>query len=213
MPLIGIYDGGYLELSIQIAIYAALALGLNIVVGFAGLLDLGYIAFFAVGAYIWAMFSADQRANGVRRRRPDRSGVGVLRLYPDRRSSSRACVGILLGLPVLRLRGDYLAIVTLGFGEMIRVLARNLDQPDQPDQRSAGAVRRRCDRRCPASPSTSPGRLPTSLGITLPNVEPVAQQLLVLLHRHCRFWAIIILVARRLRRFADWSRVDGHPRR
>lgn len=58
MPIIGLYDTNYLELMIQISIFSALALGLNIVVGFAGLLDLGYVAFFAVGAYLWAMFTS-----------------------------------------------------------------------------------------------------------------------------------------------------------
>src|SRR5690606_10656551 len=58
VPLVGLYDSSYLELIIQICIFTALALGLNIVVGFAGLLDLGYIAFFAVGAYLWAMFTS-----------------------------------------------------------------------------------------------------------------------------------------------------------
>lgn len=127
MPLVGIYNSSYLELAIQICIFAGLALGLNIVVGFAGLLDLGYIAFFAVGAYLWGAFtsSADTIINLNGWLVPAGSfyifiGIGVI---------VAAFVGILLGLPVLRLRGDYLAIVTLGFGEMIRVLVRNADSP------------------------------------------------------------------------------------
>ncbi len=127
MPIIGLINSTYLELAIQISIFAGLALGLNVVVGFAGLLDLGYVAFFAVGAYLWAMFTSPAETlfliNGWIV--PDWAfyififiGVGAAGL-----------VGILLGLPVLRLRGDYLAIVTLGFGEMIRVLVRNLDAP------------------------------------------------------------------------------------
>ena len=123
MPIIGLYDGSYLELAVQICIFAALALGLNIVVGFAGLLDLGYIAFFAIGAYLWAMFTSPVNTY-VKLMGWTVPGnylygfifVGVV---------VAAIAGILLGLPVLRLRGDYLAIVTLGFGEMIRILAQN----------------------------------------------------------------------------------------
>jgi branched-chain amino acid transport system permease protein len=127
VPIIGLVNTTYLELAIQISIFAGLALGLNIVVGFAGLLDLGYVAFFAVGAYLWAMFTSPAETifliNGWLV--PDWAFyififAGVL---------LAALVGILLGLPVLRLRGDYLAIVTLGFGEMIRILVRNLDSP------------------------------------------------------------------------------------
>jgi branched-chain amino acid transport system permease protein len=125
VPYLGIKDSFYLELVVQIGIFAALALGLNIVVGFAGLLDLGYIAFFAVGAYAWGIFASTQSDNVVMKANslasPDAFyvflfiGVGFA-----------ALAGILLGLPVLRLKGDYLAIVTLGFGEMIRVLVSNL---------------------------------------------------------------------------------------
>ncbi|MEP7292993.1 MAG: branched-chain amino acid ABC transporter permease [Chloroflexota bacterium] len=195
MPLLGIFDGGYLELSIQIAIFAGLALGLNIVVGFAGLLDLGYIAFFAVGAYIWAMFSAP----GV----PTVFALGGLIvpswaffLFIPIGVLVAGGVGILLGLPVLRLRGDYLAIVTLGFGEMIRVIARNLDQPinfTNGSQGLSGVAR-------PPLPGFAidfTDSIAKALGISLPNTQPVAQQLLfyfiaiVLL-------GIIILVARRL---------------
>lgn len=195
MPLIGIFDSGYMELAIQIAIYASLALGLNIVVGFAGLLDLGYIAFFAVGAYTWAMFSSTNA--------PTVFVLGSLTVpawsfyvFILIGIVIAGFVGILLGLPVLRLRGDYLAIVTLGFGEMIRVLANNLGSPVNLTNGSQGlaAVAR------PPLPGiltefvTDTGR---SLNIPMPNPEPVAQQLLfyfiaiVLL-------GIVILVARRL---------------
>jgi branched-chain amino acid transport system permease protein len=107
-----------------------MALGLNIVVGFAGLLDLGYIAFFAVGAYAWGIFTSDDGLlrtfrGEVTRLLPIISGewfwafiiIGVV---------AAGLAGILLGLPVLRLKGDYLAIVTLGFGEVIRILVSNL---------------------------------------------------------------------------------------
>jgi len=128
MPVLGSINGYYLEIAIQVGIFVALALGLNIVVGLAGLLDLGYVAFFAVGAYSWAIFGspqANQIFGGSAFPLPGAwffvfllIGVGVA-----------AGAGILLGLPVLRLHGDYLAIVTLGFGEVIRVLANNLDKP------------------------------------------------------------------------------------
>ena len=128
MPALGTINGYYLEVATQVGIFAALALGLNIVVGLAGLLDLGYVAFFAVGAYTWAIFGSPQANQIISGSRFPLSPewffvfliLGVL---------VAALTGILLGLPVLRLRGDYLAIVTLGFGEVIRVLANNLDKP------------------------------------------------------------------------------------
>ena len=105
---------------VQILIYVMLGWGLNIVVGLAGLLDLGYVAFYAVGAYTYALHrhlrdpgdGADVRA------------VGVLDL-PAHRRHARRLLGHLLGFPVLRLRGDYLAIVTLAFGEIIRLVLIN----------------------------------------------------------------------------------------
>ena len=127
MPLIGFYNGYYLEIATQVGIFVALALGLNIVVGLAGLLDLGYVAFFAVGAYSWAIVGS-----------PHGNEIfgGGFPLSPAWFYAFlvvglvvAAFTGVLLGLPVLRLRGDYLAIVTLGFGEVIRVLANNLDKP------------------------------------------------------------------------------------
>lgn len=140
LPLVGMYDTNYLELLIQISIFSALALGLNIVVGFAGLLDLGYVAFFAVGAYLWAMFtsSADTIFKASNMLVPG-SGLITLPVIGLQVAAFpvfliigvvvAAIAGIILGLPVLRLRGDYLAIVTLGFGEVIRVLVNNLDKP------------------------------------------------------------------------------------
>lgn len=99
-------------------LYVMLALGLNIVVGFAGLLDLGYIAFYAVGAYIWAMLASPHFGLHLPFWVVLPIGVGIAALF-----------GVLLGIPVLRLRGDYLAIVTLGFGEIIRIFMNNLDAP------------------------------------------------------------------------------------
>jgi branched-chain amino acid transport system permease protein len=114
----------------QSAIFIALALGLNIVVGFAGLLDLGYVAFFAIGAYLWGIFGTNQADNifpGLIESFP--LGGAWFFLFLIIGLVVAAGAGVLLGLPVLRLRGDYLAIVTLGFGEVIRILANNLDKP------------------------------------------------------------------------------------
>ena len=91
--------------------YVVLGLGLNIVVGVAGLLDLGYVAFYAVGAYSYALLNLH-------------FGVGFWTALPIG-ALLAATFGILLGFPVLRLRGDYLAIVTLGFGEIIRLILEN----------------------------------------------------------------------------------------
>jgi branched-chain amino acid transport system permease protein len=99
-------------------LFIMLALGLNIVVGFAGLLDLGYIAFFAVGAYSYALLASPQFE----------IHWSFLVLLPLS-ALVAAVFGVLLGAPTLRLRGDYLAIVTLGFGEMIRISLNNLNRP------------------------------------------------------------------------------------
>ncbi len=135
MPIVGIRNIFYLEVAFQIAVFSALALGLNIVVGFAGLLDLGYIAFYAVGAYVWAIFGSKQLLilNSVPGTAPATNQFpldpNLFWLFLFLAVGVTALTGILLGTPVLRLRGDYLAIVTLGFGEVIRVLANNLDKP------------------------------------------------------------------------------------
>jgi len=100
----------------QAGIYVLLALGLNVVVGYAGLLDLGYVAFYAIGAYSYALVASPQLGLHV-------PFWLVLPLAP----LLAALFGVLLGAPTLRLRGDYLAIVTLGFGEVIRILLNNLD--------------------------------------------------------------------------------------
>lgn len=99
-------------------IYGMLALGLNIVVGYAGLLDLGYIAFYALGAYLYALLASSHLD----------LHWSLWSLLPL--SALLACSGgVLLGSPTLKLRGDYLAIVTLGFGEIIRLFLNNLDRP------------------------------------------------------------------------------------
>ena len=127
MPLIGASNVYYLEIATQVAIFAALALGLNIVVGLAGLLDLGYVAFFAVGAYAWAIFGSPHGNVIFGSGFPLSPPWFFVFLFVG--LAVAALAGVLLGLPVLRLHGDYLAIVTLGFGEVIRVLANNLDKP------------------------------------------------------------------------------------
>jgi branched-chain amino acid transport system permease protein len=99
-------------------LYVMLAVGLNLVVGFAGLLDLGYIAFYAVGAYTWAFFASPHFGMHLPFWIVLPLGAGFA-----------AVAGMILGFPVLRLRGDYLAIVTLGFGEIVRIFMNNLNQP------------------------------------------------------------------------------------
>ena len=99
-------------------LYVMLALGLNVVVGFAGLLDLGYIAFYAVGAYVWALLASPHF--GLHLPFWVVLPLGVL---------IAAFFGAMLGAPTLKLRGDYLAIVTLGFGEIVRIFMNNLDAP------------------------------------------------------------------------------------
>jgi branched-chain amino acid transport system permease protein len=128
-------------------LYIMLALGLNIVVGFAGLLDLGYIAFFAVGAYLVGLFSSPQFAallESVIYYSPALGEALVAFFGPEIQQNGihlsvwaivplaalvAALFGALLGAPTLKLRGDYLAIVTLGFGEIIRIFMNNLNDP------------------------------------------------------------------------------------
>ncbi|WP_043003397.1 ABC transporter permease subunit [Comamonas testosteroni] len=132
LPLILQYFGNaWVRIADLALLYVMLALGLNIVVGYAGLLDLGYVAFYAVGAYMFALMASPHLAETFE---------GFVAMFPNGLHTSiwlviplgmllAACTGVLLGLPVLRLRGDYLAIVTLGFGEIIRIFLNNLDQP------------------------------------------------------------------------------------
>ncbi|HET7365118.1 MAG TPA: ABC transporter ATP-binding protein [Burkholderiales bacterium] len=99
-------------------LYVLLALGLNIVVGFAGLLDLGYIAFYAVGAYTYALLASPHFGLHLPFWIILPIGAAIAALF-----------GVLLGTPTLKLRGDYLAIVTLGFGEIVRIFLNNLSRP------------------------------------------------------------------------------------
>jgi branched-chain amino acid transport system permease protein len=108
----------YLIRTLDLAgLYILLALGLNIVVGYAGLLDLGYVAFYAVGAYLYALLASPQLGYHLPFLFLFVLGGGLA-----------ALAGALIGAPTLRLRGDYLAIVTMAFGEIIRILLNNLDR-------------------------------------------------------------------------------------
>ena len=109
-------------------LYIMLALGLNIVVGYAGLLDLGYIAFFAVGAYCYALTGSPHLALAFPGAFPNGVHLPFWLVLPLAALLAGG-FGVLLGAPTLRLRGDYLAIVTLGFGEIIRIFMNNLNAP------------------------------------------------------------------------------------
>lgn len=132
LPLVLQYFGNaWVRIADLALLYVMLALGLNIVVGYAGLLDLGYVAFYAVGAYLFALMASPHLSDTF---------AAFAALFPNGLHTSlwlviplallvAACTGVLLGIPVLKLRGDYLAIVTLGFGEIIRIFLNNLDHP------------------------------------------------------------------------------------
>ena len=111
LPFLPGVDRRILDIGILVLTYVMLGWGLNIVVGLAGLLDLGYVAFYAVGAYSYALLA-------------QHLGVGFWVCLPFA-GLMAAATGVTLGFPVLRLRGDYLAIVTLGFGEMVRIILLN----------------------------------------------------------------------------------------
>lgn len=133
LPFMGRSNTSYFDLVIQMLIFGALALGLNIVVGLAGLLDLGYIAFFAVGAYLWGVFGSP-RFGEITGNPAFVNGIdpNLFWLFIPLAVAAAALVGVLIGLPVLKLKGDYLAIVTLGLGEVIRIFANNLEVTNGP---------------------------------------------------------------------------------
>ncbi|SFT49793.1 branched-chain amino acid ABC transporter permease [Paraburkholderia aspalathi] len=130
--IIGAAGGNYWVRVLDFAmLYVMLALGLNVVVGFAGLLDLGYIAFYAVGAYTSALLSSPHLSSQfewIAHLAPNGLHVPFLLIVPCAMAVA-AFFGVILGAPTLRLRGDYLAIVTLGFGEIVRIFLNNLDRP------------------------------------------------------------------------------------
>ena len=112
-------------------LYIMLALGLNIVVGYAGLLDLGYIAFYAVGAYMYALLASPHLGDNfewIKQMFPNGLHSPLWLVIPLG-AGLAALFGVMLGAPTLRLRGDYLAIVTLGFGEIVRIFMQNLNAP------------------------------------------------------------------------------------
>ena len=112
-------------------LYVLLALGLNIVVGYAGLLDLGFVAFFAVGAYVFGLLASPHLTDTfpwIAAMFPNGLHTPLWAVIPIG-AALAGLFGVLLGAPTLKLRGDYLAIVTLGFGEIIRVFMNNLDNP------------------------------------------------------------------------------------
>ncbi len=132
LPLVvGLAGNAWVRMLDFALLYIMLALGLNIVVGYAGLLDLGYVAFYAVGAYLYALLSSPHLAENFE---------WIAAMFPNGLHNSiwlvvplsaglAAFFGMVLGAPTLRLRGDYLAIVTLGFGEIIRIFLNNLNAP------------------------------------------------------------------------------------
>ncbi|TML84730.1 MAG: branched-chain amino acid ABC transporter permease [Actinobacteria bacterium] len=131
LPIFGPFP--QLSTMVVMMIFTMMALGLNFVVGYAGLLDLGYVAFYAMGAYMAGWFASNQFA----KQNVDFGAVGLYKgatgfhfsiwLVLLMAGVATAVVGVLIGLPTLRLRGDYLAIVTLGFGEILPQIARNGD--------------------------------------------------------------------------------------
>ena len=125
------FGNAWVRIADMALLFVLLSLGLNIVVGYAGLLDLGYVAFFAIGAYMFGLMASPHLSNTF---------PLFAALFPNGLHTPlwlviplaallAGVLGVLLGAPTLRLRGDYLAIVTLGFGEIIRVFLNNLDHP------------------------------------------------------------------------------------
>ena len=134
LPLLmqaGGLGAGWVRILSLALLYVLLALGLNIVVGYAGLLDLGYVAFYAVGAYMYALLASPHLAENfqwIASAFPNGIHTPIWMVIPLA-AGLAGVFGVLLGTPVLKLRGDYLAIVTLGFGEIIRVFMNNLEHP------------------------------------------------------------------------------------
>jgi branched-chain amino acid transport system permease protein len=129
--VVGLGGNAWVQILAFALLYVMLALGLNVVVGFAGLLDLGYIAFYAVGAYMYALLASPHLTDNF---------PAIAAWFPNGLHLSiwfvvilgaalAAICGVILGAPTLKLRGDYLAIVTLGFGEIVRIFMNNLNQP------------------------------------------------------------------------------------
>ena len=132
LPLVAQQFGqGWVRIMALALLYVLLALGLNIVVGYAGLLDLGFVAFYAVGAYLYALMASPHLSENFESFKalfPNGLHTPIWLVIPAA-AAFAAAAGVLLGAPTLKLRGDYLAIVTLGFGEIIRVFLNNLEHP------------------------------------------------------------------------------------
>jgi branched-chain amino acid transport system permease protein len=127
----GLAGNAWIRILAFAMLYIMLALGLNIVVGYAGLLDLGYIAFYAVGAYLYGLLASPhlfEQFEWIRQTFPNGLHNSIWLVVPLS-ALLAAFFGVLLGAPTLKLRGDYLAIVTLGFGEIIRIFLNNLNAP------------------------------------------------------------------------------------
>ena len=125
------FGNAWVRIADMALLYVLLALGLNIVVGYAGLLDLGYVAFFAIGAYMYGLLASPHLTEtfpAIAAMFPNGMHAPLWIVIPAA-AGIAGVLGVLLGAPTLRLRGDYLAIVTLGFGEIIRVFLNNLDHP------------------------------------------------------------------------------------
>jgi branched-chain amino acid transport system permease protein len=125
------FGAGWVRIMALALLYVLLALGLNVVVGYAGLLDLGYVAFYAVGAYMFALMSSPhlfETFEWIKAIFPTGLHTPIWVIVPLA-ALLAAIAGVILGTPVLKLRGDYLAIVTLGFGEIIRIFLNNLNAP------------------------------------------------------------------------------------
>ena len=129
--LAGYFGNAWIRILAFSLLYIMLALGLNIVVGYAGLLDLGYVAFYAVGAYFYALLTSPHlhdQFTFISQMFPIGFGLGSITIV-IMAAFVAALFGVMLGFPILKLRGDYLAIVTLGFGEIIRIFLNNLNSP------------------------------------------------------------------------------------
>ena len=125
------FGNAWVRIADMALLYILLSLGLNIVVGYAGLLDLGYVAFFAIGAYMFGLLASPHLSETFplfAAMFPNGLHTPLWVVIPAA-AAIAGFFGVLLGAPTLRLRGDYLAIVTLGFGEIIRVFLNNLDHP------------------------------------------------------------------------------------
>jgi branched-chain amino acid transport system permease protein len=168
-------------------LYIMLALGLNIVVGYAGLLDLGYIAFFAVGAYCYALTGSPHLAHAFPGLFPQGIHLSFWLVMPLAALLAGG-FGALLGAPTLRLRGDYLAIVTLGFGEITRIFMNNLNAPVNLTNGPQGISR--ID---PISLSGIPlNRTQEIFGISFPSVH-------LYFYLFLAFTVLVIFVSQRLR--------------